>query len=74
MRRYTAEELDEFEENGELYVCQTCDCHGHVDDFGEVCPKCGEELDDTPSPCSSGNANHANHAVQKSCKKEAGSE
>lgn len=42
---YTSEQLDEFEQNGELYVCQACDHHGHVDDFGSHCPKCGADLD-----------------------------
>lgn len=46
MRRYTPEELDEMEDQGVLYVCQSCDYHGHADEFGEHCPSCGVELDD----------------------------
>ena len=45
-RRYTSQEITEFEEAGELYVCQSCDYHGHADDFGATCPSCGEPLDD----------------------------
>lgn len=46
MRNYTSKELDEMEAVNELYVCPTCDTHGHQDDFGEVCPHCECELED----------------------------
>lgn len=45
-RRYNSEEIKDMEEREELYVCPHCDYHGHVDDFGPVCPVCLEELDD----------------------------
>lgn len=43
---YTKEQLDEFEETGELFVCTHCGHEGHSDDFGNVCPKCGESFED----------------------------
>lgn len=49
MNRYTSEQLDEFEAAGELYVCPTCDHHGHADDFGDNCPKCGADLTEDES-------------------------
>lgn len=43
MRR-TKEEIDEIEDSGELYVCPMCDYHGHADEFGGNCPRCGEDF------------------------------
>lgn len=45
-KRYTTEDINEFDAAGELYVCQQCDYHGHVDDFGLKCPACGADLED----------------------------
>lgn len=43
---HTKAEIDAMEEAGELYVCPSCDYHGHADEFGSTCPRCGETLSD----------------------------
>ena len=32
----------EIHDERELWVCQCCDAHLHVDAVGDTCPRCGE--------------------------------
>ena len=46
IRRRSKKEIDLLESSNELYVCPSCDYHGHVDEFAYECPACGAHVDD----------------------------